>query len=88
MKDIASRPLRVVYFGTTGRLSAPPLRALLEAGVDVRAVVLSALATGASAPAHRAALPARPAWRPCHRLSVRPSHAARRITDGWRAPRG
>jgi methionyl-tRNA formyltransferase len=33
----------VIYFGTTGTFSAPPFRALLEAGNDVRAVVLSAL---------------------------------------------
>jgi methionyl-tRNA formyltransferase len=33
----------VIYFGTTGAFSAPPLAALLRAGYDVRAVVLSAL---------------------------------------------
>jgi methionyl-tRNA formyltransferase len=33
----------VVFFGTTGSFSAPPLVALLRAGYDVRAVVLSAL---------------------------------------------
>jgi methionyl-tRNA formyltransferase len=33
----------VIYFGTTGAFSAPPLLALLRAGYDVRAVVLSAL---------------------------------------------
>jgi methionyl-tRNA formyltransferase len=33
----------VIYFGTTGAFSAPPLLALLLAGYDVRAVVLSAL---------------------------------------------
>lgn len=45
-----SRPPSVIFLGTTGRLSAPPLRALLDAGVEVRAVVLPALATGTSAP--------------------------------------
>jgi methionyl-tRNA formyltransferase len=33
----------VIYFGTTGAFSAPPLAALLRAGYDVRAVVLAAL---------------------------------------------
>jgi methionyl-tRNA formyltransferase len=33
----------VIYFGTTGAFSAPPLSALLRAEHDVRAVVLSAL---------------------------------------------
>jgi methionyl-tRNA formyltransferase len=36
-------PIAVIYFGTTGTFSAPPFRALLAAGNDVRAVVLSAL---------------------------------------------
>lgn len=33
----------VIFFGTTGAFSAPPLLALLRAGYDVRAVVLAAL---------------------------------------------
>jgi methionyl-tRNA formyltransferase len=33
----------VIFFGTTGAFSAPPLEALLRAGYDVRAVVLAAL---------------------------------------------
>src|SRR5262245_50679167 len=33
----------VIYFGTTGAFSAPPLAALLRMGYDVRAVVLAAL---------------------------------------------
>jgi methionyl-tRNA formyltransferase len=33
----------VIFFGTTGAFSAPPLMALLRAGYDVRAVILSAL---------------------------------------------
>ncbi len=33
----------VVFFGMTGRFSSPPLRALLRAGITVRAVVLPAL---------------------------------------------
>jgi methionyl-tRNA formyltransferase len=33
----------VIFFGTTGDFSAPPLAALLRAGYDVRAVILSAL---------------------------------------------
>jgi methionyl-tRNA formyltransferase len=43
--------LGVVYFGTTGAFSVPPLRTLLDAGASVRAVVLPApsLATGAPA---------------------------------------
>jgi hypothetical protein len=36
-------PIAVIYFGTTGTFSAPPLAALLHAGYDVRAVVLAAL---------------------------------------------
>jgi methionyl-tRNA formyltransferase len=36
-------PTSVIYLGTTGAFSAPPLLALLRAGYDVRAVVLSAL---------------------------------------------
>src|SRR5690348_8794262 len=36
-------PLAVIYFGTTGAFSAPPLEALLRAGYDVRAAVLAAL---------------------------------------------
>jgi methionyl-tRNA formyltransferase len=35
--------ISVIYFGTTGAFSAPPLEALLHAGYDVRAVVLAAL---------------------------------------------
>jgi len=35
--------IAVIYFGTTGAFSAPPLAALLHAGYDVRAVVLAAL---------------------------------------------
>ena len=35
--------LSVVFFGMTGRFSPPPLRALLRAGIDVRAVILPAL---------------------------------------------
>ncbi len=35
--------ISVIYFGTTGAFSAPPLEALLRAGYDVRAVVLAAL---------------------------------------------
>jgi methionyl-tRNA formyltransferase len=35
--------INVIYFGTTGAFSAPPLIALLRAGYDVRAVVLAAL---------------------------------------------
>ncbi|HEX6820028.1 MAG TPA: formyltransferase family protein [Ktedonobacterales bacterium] len=42
--SLASSPAPcIVYFGTTSRLSAPPLRALLDAGMDVRAIVLPAL---------------------------------------------
>src|SRR5690242_3991733 len=33
----------VIYFGTTGAFSMPPLAALLRARYDVRAVVLAAL---------------------------------------------
>lgn len=60
--SLASSPPRIVYFGTTGRLSAPPLRALIDAGMDVRAVVLSALAPSSLAapaisPLPRAASP-------------------------------
>jgi methionyl-tRNA formyltransferase len=36
-------PISVIFFGTTGAFSAPPLTALLRAGYDVRAVILSAL---------------------------------------------
>ena len=35
--------ISVIYFGTTGAFSAPPLEALLRAGYDVRAVVIAAL---------------------------------------------
>jgi methionyl-tRNA formyltransferase len=35
--------IAVIYFGTTGAFSAPPLEALLRGGYDVRAVVLAAL---------------------------------------------
>jgi methionyl-tRNA formyltransferase len=33
----------VIFFGTTGAFSSPPLMALLQAGYDVRAVVLAAM---------------------------------------------
>ena len=36
-------PTSVIFFGTTGAFSAPPLEALLRAGYNVRAVVLAAL---------------------------------------------
>ena len=36
-------PTSVIFFGTTGAFSAPPLEALLRAEYDVRAVVLAAL---------------------------------------------
>jgi methionyl-tRNA formyltransferase len=41
----------VIYFGTSGAFSAPPLVALLRAGYDVRAVVLAAL--DSTQPIHR-----------------------------------
>jgi methionyl-tRNA formyltransferase len=40
--------LSILYFGMAGSFSAPPLAALLDAGFDVRAVVLPALDAGAS----------------------------------------
>ena len=53
--------LRVVYFGASGAFSRPPLDALLRAGYDVRAVVVSAL-VGASRPSATPVtlLPSRP----------------------------
>jgi methionyl-tRNA formyltransferase len=52
--------LGIIYCGTTGAFSVPPLQALLDAGVSVRAVVLPALsppadtdATGAPPALHR-----------------------------------
>jgi methionyl-tRNA formyltransferase len=57
-----ARALNVVYFGTTGAFSVPPLEALLAAGVRVCAVVLPALAAAAppiaARPARGAVLPA------------------------------
>jgi methionyl-tRNA formyltransferase len=50
--------LSVLYFGMTGRFSPPPLRALLRAGIAVRAVILPALP--GSPPIAPIAPPARP----------------------------
>jgi methionyl-tRNA formyltransferase len=54
----------VVFFGMTGRFSAPPLRALLRAGIAVRAVVLPALTVAAPPIAPVAAPVGRAAGRP------------------------
>src|SRR5215472_11713473 len=40
--------LSILYLGMAGAFSAPPLAALLDAGFDVRAVVLPALVAGGS----------------------------------------
>ena len=53
--------LSVVFFGMTGRFSPPPLRALLRAGIDVRAVILPALP--GSPPLAPITFPARPSRR-------------------------
>jgi methionyl-tRNA formyltransferase len=50
---------RVVFFGTTGQFSLPPLEALLAAGFDVRAVVMAGLPGRSPTPFVR-----RPAMRP------------------------
>ncbi len=68
-----ARSLTIVYFGSAGAFSLPPLQALLDAGLRVRAVVLSAPASpgltraasqpivrrpaGAQAPSQRRMLP-------------------------------
>jgi methionyl-tRNA formyltransferase len=44
MNAQSTQSLASVFFGATGAFSLPPLQALLAAGLDVRAVVLSALA--------------------------------------------
>jgi methionyl-tRNA formyltransferase len=53
-------PLRVIFFGTAGSFSVPPLAALLDAGLDVRAVVMPALATAADTGSGIAAISLRP----------------------------
>ncbi len=54
-------PLSVIFFGMMGHFSAPPLRALLRAGVTVSAVVIPALTR--SAPVAAIRLPERRARR-------------------------
>ena len=46
MTATSEQMLSVLFFGMTGHFSVPPLRALLQAGIAVRAVVLPALADG------------------------------------------
>ncbi len=56
---MSTDPLQVIFFGTSSAFSAPPLQALLEAGLAVRAVVMPALNTvyaGAPPIARRAAI--------------------------------
>src|SRR5689334_6661908 len=38
----SARPPRVLFFGMQGNFSHPPLRALLENGIEVRAVIIPA----------------------------------------------
>src|SRR5947209_13311923 len=44
------RPPRVLFFGMQGNFSLPPLRALLESGIEVSAVVIPASFTAGSGP--------------------------------------
>lgn len=60
---------RVVFFGRRCRLSAEPLRALLEAGIDVAAVVIPARS-----------LPGRPPP-PIRSVSPRPAHSRLLLAD-------
>src|SRR5260221_6050136 len=58
MPDHLARSLNIIYFGTTGAFSSPPLQALLDAGLRVRAVVLPAPASLGLTPAA-----SQPIWR-------------------------
>jgi methionyl-tRNA formyltransferase len=53
-----ARVFNIVYFGSTGAFSTPPLQTLLDAGLRVRAVVLSAPASPGLIPAA-----SQPIWR-------------------------
>ncbi len=57
--------LNVLYFGMSGAFSGPPLAALLEAGISVRAIVMPSLAGShpANGPAYHVLAPAPPAPR-------------------------
>lgn len=50
--------MRVMFFGMTGRFSAPPLRSLIEAGLTPQTVIIPAASASAATPPRRLTPPA------------------------------